>query len=207
MARSPRGRSQFQRRCFLHCLLSPEAPKAPEGLCRTLPSPRQRGDGRGGEMASKEVSPRPSGFTASDLGPPRTSPVGIWSVCPGLGLSVDGVPPGSRVVGSAWRGFRVAPPGQEAAPAPAHLCVAAASHRPTAAVRLGSAARCLSADVPAPSVHRRPRARLASAARGHLRPFLFYQRCRRWGRAVAAVAETLLSFNVSGVLRVLNPVA
>lgn len=177
------------------------------GPLQNSPSPPQRGDGRGRETASGEVSLRPSGFTASDLGPPHTSPVGIRSVCPSLGISVDGVPPGSGVVGSAWRGFGVAPPGQEAVPAPAHLLVAAASHRPTAAVHLGSVARRLSADVPAPSTHCRPRTRLATAAHGHLRPFLLYQRCRRWGRAEAAVAETLLSFNVSGVLRVLNPVA
>ena len=71
-------------------------------------------------------------------------------------------------------------------------------------MRLGSAACHLSTGVPAPSVCRH--LRLAASAHGHLQPFLIHRRCRRWGRAEATVAEMRLSFNVSDVLCVLNPV-
>lgn len=108
------------------CPLSPEAP---EGygparvrlslgpLCRP-PQPlaawgRPWEDGqRGGVSVSRFWLP-----AASDLGPLRTSPVGIWSVCLSLGLSVDGVPPSSRVVGFSLVGFRDCSPGQEGVPA------------------------------------------------------------------------------------------
>lgn len=125
-------------------------------LCRPPPAPWQRGVGRGGETDSGEVSPCPSGFTASDLGPLRTSPVGIWSVCLSLGLSVDGVPPSSRVVGFSLVGFRGCSRRSGGRACTTHLLAAAASCGPTTAVRLGSAARRLPAGVPDLSICHRP---------------------------------------------------
>lgn len=56
-----------------------------------------RGHGRG------EVSPHSSGITASDLRSQCPFSVGIWSVCPSWGLSVDG---GLPVPSPGWWGQR-----------------------------------------------------------------------------------------------------
>ena len=101
------------------------------GLCRTLPAPRQRGDGRGRETASGELSPRPSGFPASDLGPPHTSPVGIWSVCPSLGLCRRG-PTRLWGGGVSLEGFRGCSPrsgGRAHTRTPPRGCSEPPSHR------------------------------------------------------------------------------
>ena len=120
------GASQFRRRCFLQCPFGSKAPEGcgagqgeaePRASLQTSPSPPAAWEWLWGRDGSGKVSLRPSGFAASNLGPPRTSPLGILSVCPSLGLSVDGVPPGSSVVGFSLVGFGVAPPGQEAVPA------------------------------------------------------------------------------------------